>query len=99
MILCALSSPASCWERETTAYYIEQAIHNLKRSGSMRLLATTFRECEQNTDIVVGDWRMLNFELPPFQWKPRARVLVEGCTESGGGYEDKTLGLWRISKL
>lgn len=79
--------------------YIEQAIRNLKRSGSNWLLTTTFLECDENIDIATGDWRMLNFELPPFQWKPPVRVLVEGCTESGGGYEDKALGLWRISEL
>jgi len=76
-----------------------RAIANIKRSGSTWLLTTTFLECEENIDIVNGDWRMLNFELAPFQWKPPARVLVEGCTEAGGGYSDKALGLWRISDL
>jgi hypothetical protein len=42
---------------------------------------------------------MLNFELAPFCWGPPERVLVEGCQESGGGYEDKTLGLWRLATL
>ncbi|HEY3442761.1 MAG TPA: class I SAM-dependent methyltransferase [Paludibaculum sp.] len=78
---------------------VHKAIANLKRSGSTWLLTTTFLECEENTDIVNGDWRMLNFELAPFQWNPPARVLVEGCTEAGGGYSDKALGLWRISEL
>ena len=78
---------------------IERAIANLKRSGSTWLLTTTFLECEENFDIVNGDWRMLNFQLPPFQWEPPARVLVEGCTEAGGGYSDKALGLWRIGDL
>lgn len=78
---------------------IQRAIANLKRSGSTWLLTTTFLECEENIDIVNGDWRMLNFQLPPFQWEPPARVLVEGCTEAGGGYSDKALGLWRIGDL
>ncbi len=78
---------------------IHRAIANLKRSGSTWLLTTTFLECEANIDIVNGDWRMLNFEQAPFQWKPPARVLVEGCTEAGGGYSDKALGVWRISEL
>ena len=79
--------------------YIENAIANLKRSGSTWLLTTTFLECDENTDIAIGDWRMLNFELAPFHWKPPVQVLVEGCTEAGGGYADKALGLWRISEL
>lgn len=78
---------------------VHRAIANVKRSGSTWLLTTTFLECEENIDIANGDWRMLNFELAPFQWKPPARVLVEGCTEAGGGYSDKALGLWRISDL
>ena len=79
--------------------HIEQAIRNLRRSGSTWLLTTTFLECETNEDIVTGDWRMLNFERPPFRWGPPAAVLVEGCAEAGGGYADKALGLWRISEL
>ena len=78
---------------------IERAISNLKRSRSTWLLTTTFLECEANDDIATGDWRMLNFELPPFGWSAPVRVLVEGCTESGGGYSDKALGLWRIAEL
>jgi len=79
--------------------HIAEAIGNLRRSRSTWLLTTTFTECDENVDIVTGDWRMLNFELPPFGWKAPARLLVEGCTEAGGGYADKALGLWRISEL
>ncbi len=79
--------------------YIEQAIANLKRSGSTWVLTTTFLECDENTDIATGNWRMLNFELAPFHWTPPLRVLVEGCTEAGGGYADKALGLWPIAEL
>lgn len=78
---------------------IRRAIENLKRSGSTWLLTTTFLECHENVDIADGDWRMLNLELAPFHWKPPDHVLVERCTESGGGYSDKALGLWRIADL
>jgi len=79
--------------------WIERAVANLKRSGSKWLLTTTFLECDKNEDIAVGDWRILNLELAPFCWKPPERVIVEGCTESGGGYRDKALGLWQISEI
>lgn len=78
---------------------IRRAIANLKRSGSTWLLTTTFPGCEENLDIQTGDWRMLNFELEPWSWPKPERLLVEGCQESGGGYEDKSLGLWRIDSL
>jgi SAM-dependent methyltransferase len=78
---------------------IRQAVANLKQSSSTWLLTTTFPECTENRDIQTGDWRMLNFELPPWNWPKPERLLVEGCTEAGGGYEDKSLGLWRIAEL
>ncbi len=78
---------------------IGRAVENLRRCGSTWLLTTHFLECEANHDIADGDWRMLNFELAPFCWGPPARVLVEGCEESGGGYADKTLALWPIAGL
>jgi len=78
---------------------ISRAVANLKRSGSLWLLTTHFLECELNEDIETGDWRMLNFELEPFNWPVPERVLIEGCQEAGGGYGDKALGLWRIADL
>lgn len=78
---------------------VHRAIANLKRSGSTWLLTTTFLECERNDDIQNGDWRMLNFALAPFEWPEPDCVLVEGCAEAGGGYEDKALGLWKLAEL
>jgi len=78
---------------------IRAAVGNLKRSGSEWLLTTHFLECEENADIENGDWRMLNFTQPPFNWPAPERVLVEECTESGGGYADKSLALWRVADL
>jgi hypothetical protein len=78
---------------------IARAVANLKRSGCVWLLTTHFLECTENADIEDGDWRMLNFELAPFGWGAPERVIVEGCTESGGGYEDKALGLWRVERI
>jgi hypothetical protein len=79
--------------------WIRRAVANLKKSGSAWLLTTHFLECGENVEIETGDWRMLNFQLAPFGWKAPERVLVEGCEEAGGGYGDKTLGLWRIDEL
>lgn len=78
---------------------IQRAVANLKASQSQWLLTTHFFDCPANVDIDNGDWRMLNFELPPFLWPPPQRVLVEGCAESGGGYGDKVLALWPVAAL
>ena len=78
---------------------VEKAVDNLKASGSEWLLTTHFLECTANVDIDTGDWRMLNFQLAPFHWPAPHTVIVEGCDESGGGYDDKVLALWRLPEL
>lgn len=75
---------------------IARALANLRRSGSEYLIATTFTECDANLDIEDGDWRMLNLELAPFHLPPPVAVLSEACTEAGGAYADKSLGIWRL---
>lgn len=62
-------------------------------------LLTTFPAHSTNTDIVVGKWRPLNLERPPFNLPPPRRLIVEGCTEKNGRFADKALGLWRTDDL
>lgn len=73
---------------------IRRALDNVRGSGIRWLLTTTFPEHERNEDIVTGDWRLLNLERAPFHFPPPRRLLNEGCTEGGGLYRDKSLGLW-----
>jgi hypothetical protein len=78
---------------------VRAAFDRLRESGSTRLLATTFLEHDVNEEIADGDWRMLNLERPPFNLPRPEAVLVEECSEQGGAYADKALGLWRIADL
>lgn len=78
---------------------IQKALLNFKRSGAKYLLTTDFTACENNEDIVTGDWRTLNFELAPFNFPKPISVLVEGCLQNDGLYQDKSLALWDLSKL
>jgi hypothetical protein len=78
---------------------IQRALANVKRSGAPFLLMTNFLRLDHNDDIEDGDWRPLNFQLPPFSLKPPDRVIVEHCTEAEGAYADKSLSLWRVSEL
>jgi hypothetical protein len=50
-------------------------------------------ECED------GDWRALNFEREPFKWGPPLELVNENCTEAGGGWRDKSLGVWRLAEI
>jgi SAM-dependent methyltransferase len=75
------------------------AFANLRRSRSRYLLTTTFVELDANADVDTGDWRPLNLCLPPFRLPEPEALIVEGCTEVGGAYADKALGLWKIADL
>lgn len=78
---------------------IRKALANIRSSTCRYLLTTTFLEHEVNEDIADGDWRMLNLQLPPFDLPDPVAILREGCTESGGAYSDKALGLWRTADI
>jgi hypothetical protein len=76
---------------------IERAIANFRASGAKWLIATNFPEWQTNVDCEDGDWRALNFERAPFGWEPPVELLNENCTEAGGGWRDKSLGVWRLN--
>jgi Methyltransferase domain len=76
---------------------IERAVAIFRASGAAWLVATTFPEWQTNADCEDGDWRALNFERGPFQWGPPVEIVNENCTEAGGGWHDKSLGVWRLA--
>jgi 2-polyprenyl-3-methyl-5-hydroxy-6-metoxy-1,4-benzoquinol methylase len=75
---------------------IERALQKFRKSGAIWLITTTFPEWQQNIDGEDGDWRALNFEHAPFDWGWPVELLNENCTEAGGGWRDKSLGVWRL---
>ena len=79
---------------------IFQALTNIRNSQSQYLLSTTFPDRQGNTDVETGrQWRPLNLEAPPFNFPPPLLIINEASTESSGRYQDKSLGLWKISDL
>jgi hypothetical protein len=74
---------------------IALTIANFKASGSRYLLATTFPATETNTDIDIGEWRMINLEKAPFHFPSPLRMIAEHCASK----PDKSLGLWRLSDI
>jgi len=82
-----------------TFAHIERAVDNLRRSGATWLITTTFTAWQVNHDCEDGDWRPLNLCRPPFGWPPPAALLDERCDEAGGGYRDKSLGVWRFDSI
>lgn len=78
---------------------ILRAIKNIRRSQSKYLLTTTFINRKFNSNITTGRWRPLNLEAEPFNLPEPILLINENCTESSGSYNDKSLGLWKISSL
>ena len=78
---------------------IERAVANFRASGAVWLIATTFPGWQANRDCEDGDWRALNFERAPFNWGAPVELLNEHCEEAGGGWRDKSLGVWRLSTV
>jgi hypothetical protein len=78
---------------------IQCAITRFRASGARWLLTTTFPGCEANPDCEDGDWRPLNMQCAPFNWPTPVKLINERCDEGGGGWRDKSLGLWRLADL
>jgi hypothetical protein len=78
---------------------IIRALRNFKASGAKYLLMTTFTNKRVNTDVMNGDWRPLNFQLEPFNLPVPLVLINEKCTEGGGTYSDKSLGLWSLASF
>ena len=76
-----------------------RALSNFKKNGAQYLLMTTFTGNRDNPDIALGEWRPINFCKPPFNLPLPQRVINEQCTENGGIYADKSLGLWSLNNL
>lgn len=74
-------------------------LDNLCNSQSKYFLTTTFTDIKDNHDIVTGQWRTLNLEIMPFMLPKPLKLIIEGCTEDNGAYEDKSLGLWKIADI
>jgi hypothetical protein len=78
---------------------IERTVANFRASGATWLITTTFPQWQTNGDCDDGDWRALNFERAPFDWGRPVALLNENCQEAGGGWRDKSLGVWRMAEL
>lgn len=104
--LCTDALPAvdlifcrDCWVH-LTYRQIDACLRNFQGSGSRFLLTTTFNSRGSNRDLRTGViWRPLNLQCPPFNFPDPVEVVLERCTEDGGKFADKALGLWRLADL
>jgi hypothetical protein len=70
---------------------IFRLLRQIKDSGSKYLLATSFVS-GANSDVVLGNWRILNLEAPPYAL-PAPPVVI------GEAVAGKTLALWPVADI
>jgi hypothetical protein len=75
---------------------IFKSIENLRNQGFKYLLTASFIKKKSNQDIKIGDWRPLNVEIAPFNWKI-VDYINENCTEGGIDFSDKCLVLVKLT--
>jgi hypothetical protein len=73
-------------------------IKNFKSSNSTYLLTTTYPGIPENKDIVTGDWRAIDLQLPPYNFPDMLEIIDEETTERKD-YPQKSLGLWKLSDI
>ena len=78
---------------------VKTVVRNIVKSGAAWLLTTTFPSSGTNTEVRWSGWRPINLQGAPFNLPAPVKLINEGCTEDGGKYADKSLGLWRVAEL
>lgn len=78
---------------------IGKALNNFKSAAFKYLLTTTFPNTTENADIATGRVRLINLQLPPFNFPAPIAIINENCTEGDGRYADKSLALWKLSDI
>jgi hypothetical protein len=76
---------------------ILNVLSNIRASGATYLLTTTFPSQQVNDDILIGYWRPINLERPPFNLPPPIALLHESNPEPC--FADKSLGVWRVAEI
>jgi hypothetical protein len=78
--------------------FIQMSLDNFRRSGARWLVSTTYSGLPTNHDILSGQWRPIDLELPPFGLPPAARRIVEKEYDEGGRRLVRSLGVWSLTE-
>lgn len=76
--------------------FIRRALDNFRASGARYLLTTTYSGLPHNHDILSGQWRPLDLELPPFGLPPPLQLIHEKEYDEGGLRLRRSLGVWEL---
>jgi glycosyltransferase involved in cell wall biosynthesis len=75
------------------------AMDNITGSKCKYLLATTFTNRLRNRLVKTGDWSPYNLQIAPFNFPKPLQLINENCEEWYPHFQDKCMGLWRVSDL
>lgn len=73
-----------------------KALKNISSGGSKYFMATTFDQHTSNDDILTGEWRKINLQLPLFNL-PKPIFLINEGIKKGDGY--KCMGFWKVDSI
>jgi len=79
--------------------FIEMALDNFRRSGARYLLTTTYSGLPANRDILSGQWRPIDLELPPFHLPPPRHLILEKECDVDGFRLRRSLGIWDLGDM
>lgn len=78
---------------------LDRAIRNMLESGANYLMATSHTGQQENRDQLTGKHRLLNLQLPPFNWPAPLREIPDGWNDESVKETGKILGVWRIGDI
>jgi hypothetical protein len=75
-----------------------RALSNIRASGALYLLATTFPDGTNRHDIINGWWRAINLEAPPFNLPTPMQLVLESpqLEDLSDPHYGKCLAVWQL---
>lgn len=78
---------------------ITAALKNICNSNAKQVFITHFYGDRLFNNITTGQWRPINFCLPPFNFEKPILLINEDCKENNGAFNDKSMGVWTIEQI
>ncbi len=72
---------------------------NIIKSNAKKIMITHFNDNRLFKDINTGEWRPINFCMPPFNFPSPHYLLNEECKECNGIFADKSIGVWDMQVI
>lgn len=78
---------------------IRRLLERIVAAGPRLLLASHFTECQENADIVSGDYHPVNLCAPPFSLPAPLEIIGEDSRLAEGRLRDRAMALWTSDQI